>query len=247
VPARSPLAPGVRGVVRHILALLPQLKLLLEQLKQSERRLDRLLQRCAQKSRDACQSSLSARPQNEHSDVEILRSLPGVGRIVCATVLAEAHGVLLQDNRSTLRALGGIAPVTRRSGKAYPVVERRRACNRRVANAFSHCGRTAVQHDLVCRQHYARLRRRGHGHARAVRGVVDRLLDVALQMLKHRTLYDPARRRPLHTVKLLKEEQPPVCADAGSGIGNEASTSCAPGTQKQTTQGDVLARQLTLD
>jgi hypothetical protein len=31
-------------VVRHILALLPQLKLLLEQLKQSERRLDRLLQ-----------------------------------------------------------------------------------------------------------------------------------------------------------------------------------------------------------
>jgi hypothetical protein len=39
-----PLAPGVRGVVRHILALLPQLKLLLEQLKQSERRLDRLLQ-----------------------------------------------------------------------------------------------------------------------------------------------------------------------------------------------------------
>jgi hypothetical protein len=65
-------------------------------------------------------------------------------------------------------------------------------------------------------------------------------------MLKHRTLYDSARRRPLYAVKFLKE-QPPVCADAGSGIGNEASTSCAPGTQKQTTQGDVLARQLTLD
>ncbi|MBI5261904.1 MAG: IS110 family transposase [Bradyrhizobium sp.] len=187
-------ADGVReGVVRRIESLLPQLRAVMAQLKESQRNIDRLLDRCGQADTEDV-SSGQDRPPDEHSDVAILRSLPGVGRIVSAAVLAEAHAVLLHGERSTLRALGGIAPVTKRSGKSLLVVQRRRACNPRLSNAFYHWGRTAVQHDEHCRQHYARLRQRGHGHARAIRGVVDRLLDVLLRMLKDRTLYDANRR-----------------------------------------------------
>ncbi len=38
---------------------------------------------------------------------------------------------------------------------------------------------------------YAALRARGHGHARALRSVADRLLAVACAMLRNQTLYDP--------------------------------------------------------
>jgi transposase len=196
------VAGGVReGVARRIESLLPQLRPLMAQLKQSNRTLERLLDRCAQAD-SAQQPSGQDRPRDEHSDVAILRSLPGVGRIVSAAVFAEAHGVLLQRDASTLRTLGGVAPVTKRSGKSLLLIQRRRACNARLSNAFYHWGRTAVQHDEHCRQHYARLRQRGHGHARAVRGVVDRLLDVLVRMLKDRTLYDAHRRAAAQLVEV---------------------------------------------
>ena len=42
-------------------------------------------------------------------DVEILSSIPGVGRIVLATLLAEASDVLLLRDYNALRALCGAA------------------------------------------------------------------------------------------------------------------------------------------
>ena len=50
-------------------------------------------------------------------DVTILRSLPGVGRIVLATLLGEAAEPLRKRDYHALRTLSGVAPVTRRSGK----------------------------------------------------------------------------------------------------------------------------------
>ena len=130
----------------------------------------------------------------EHRDVTILRSLPGVGRRVAATVLAEASQLLAARDYQTLRAYGGSAPVTRRSGKTI-VVLRRLACNTRLRNALYHWARVSIQVDAYCRAHYDRLRQRGHSHARALRGVVDRSLAVLMVMLTSRTLYDPAQRR----------------------------------------------------
>jgi transposase IS116/IS110/IS902 family protein len=87
--------------------------------------------------------------------------------------------------------LCGSAPVTRRSGKSRIVV-RRHACNRRLSNAAYNWARVAVQHDPTSRAKHDALRARGHGHARALRSVVDRLLNVACAMLETRTLFDPS-------------------------------------------------------
>ncbi len=51
--------------------------------------------------------------------------------------------------------------------------------------------RIAVLRDPHSKEHYDRLRARGHSHARALRGVMDR---IAMAMLRDRTLYDPSRR-----------------------------------------------------
>ena len=122
----------------------------------------------------------------------ILRSLPGIGRINLATLLAEAPEPLKRRDYHALRTLSGVAPVTRRSGK-HTLVLRRLACHRRLSDAVYHWARVAIQHDPNSRHRYAALRHRGHSHGRALRGVGDRLLAVACAMLTNRTLFDPTR------------------------------------------------------
>ena len=121
----------------------------------------------------------------------ILRTLPGVGRIVLATLLAEAWEPLRQRDYHALRTLCGVAPVTKRSGKRCVVIMRQ-ACHMRLRTTVYHWSRTAIQHDERCRRRYAELRKRGHSHGRALRTVADRLLAVACAMLRTHTAFDPA-------------------------------------------------------
>jgi transposase len=177
------VAPGtVEAASEHIGVLLPRLQLVHNQRTRCEHRLDALLAAAA----------ASDEPQ-EHRDVTILRSLPGVGRVVAATMLAEASQPLAARDYQTLRAHAGVAPVTRQSGKSRHVVMRR-SCNQRLREAVFHWARNSIRLDAGCRRHYARLRQR-HGHARALRGVADRLIGVLIAMLTTRTLYDSTRRR----------------------------------------------------
>jgi transposase len=85
--------------------------------------------------------------------------------------------------------MSGQAPVTRQSGKSR-LVQRRYACNRRLAEALYHWSRVAMQHDPVSRQRYVALRQRGKSHGRALRGLGDRLLLVACTLLERGCLYD---------------------------------------------------------
>ena len=130
------------------------------------------------------------------SDLEILRSLPGVGLIIAGTLLAEAAPLLRQRDGTTLRAYGGPAPITRRSGKSWVVVMRR-GCSDRLRNAFYHWARVSTVADANARAYYAELRARGHTHGRALRSVSDRWIRILMAMLRDRTLYSadhaPAR------------------------------------------------------
>jgi transposase len=178
-----PVAPGTfEAVDAHLTVLLPQLRLVHDQRHRVvAARIDRVLGELAKEE-----------SQGEHRDVTILRSLPGVGRLVAATVLAEAARPLAERDYQTLRTQAGVAPVTRQSGKKAAVTIRW-ACNGRLRTALYHWARVSVQVDARCRAHYDRLRQRGHSHARALRGVIDRTLAVLMAMLASRTLYDPKR------------------------------------------------------
>ena len=166
----------------HIATLTARIRLVNRQIRQAYQQLDTLTDRLA--------PSEQAEPgQARQHDVEILASLPGVGRIVLATLLAEAFDALQRRDYAALRSLTGVAPVTKRSGKSCIVV-RRQACHDRLANAMYHWARVAVQHDARSREKYAALRSRGHSHGRALRSVADRLLNVACAMLKTGTTFN---------------------------------------------------------
>jgi len=178
------LAPGTADAASEMcLLLITRLRLVNQQKIQIAKRIETIL------------DQLTANPaKGGHRDVELLRSLPGVGRIIAATMLAEASQPLAKRDYHALRAYGGIAPVTRQSGRKV-LVQMRYACNPRLRNVLYHWSRISVQHDERSRQQYHRLRRSGHSHGRALRGVADRLLAMLIAMLKEQTLYDPERRR----------------------------------------------------
>lgn len=176
-----PVAEGVaEAASAHIRSLIGRLHLVNREQRDAERKLDVL---CA-----ALESS-------EQHDVAILRSLPGIGRINLATLLAEASGPLSRRDYPALRTLSGVAPVTKRSGKTCIVVMRF-AAHARLRNTVYHWARVAIQHDPKSRRRYTALRQRGHSHGRAIRGVADRLLNVACVLLQRQTLFDPAHGQP---------------------------------------------------
>lgn len=186
---RLRVAAGVaEAVATRIASLVPQLLLVHQQRAAAERQIDRLLETLA--TADASEGE-----PHEHRDVEILRSLPGVGRMVTATMLAEVSGPLADRDYGTLRTYAGAAPVTKRSGKRVCLVQMRYACNTRLRQALYHWARTSIQHDAAARAYYEALRARGHQHARALRSVADRWLRILVAMLTTRTLYDPSRLR----------------------------------------------------
>ena len=187
---RTPLAvaAGTTEAARaHIESLVARLVLIKRQIKAAHRRLDEL---CAQ-----LEAEDGPGQPFEQRDLAILRSLPGVGRIVQATLLAEAPELVRRRDYEALRTLGGIAPVTRRSGKSCIVI-RRLACNKRLSNALFHCAKAAAQHDPLSRQRYEALRQRGHSQGRALRSVADRMLYVLCTLLRRQTLFDPDHARP---------------------------------------------------
>jgi transposase len=181
--------PGVLEAVRtHLSLLLPQIRVLADQRKRCAAHLEALLQELeTQPAADG--------ESREHRDVTFLRSLPGVGRKVLATMLAEASRPLADRDYRTLRLWAGTAPVTSWSGKqrAHPFVRMRYACNHRIRQAAYHWSRISLRCDPASRAYYQRLRQRGHRHARALRSVADRLFRILIAMLKAGTVYDPSR------------------------------------------------------
>jgi len=178
------LAPGAaEAASEHVLVLLPLLRLLHRQEAQVEQRIESLLE----------ELSAPEGESNEHRDAAILLSLPGVGRKVAATVLSEAYQAIAERDYHSFRQQGGIAPVTRSSGKKKLVLMRY-ACNQRLRDAMHHWAMGSMMKDPRSKQQYQKMRADEQNHSRALRGLGDRLIDVLFSMLRQRVLYDPQRR-----------------------------------------------------
>jgi transposase len=187
-------APGVvDAVAAHLQLLLPRVELIAAQRREAERQLQRWL--------EVLETEMPpVGDQREHSDVAIVRSMPGIGTRVAARMLAEASQPLVTRAYHVLRSHMGLAPVTKQSGRRR-TVSMRYACNRRLRDAAYHWGRVGLQHNPAARAYYATLRARGHSHGRALRSVADRLLRILITLLERGQLFDPAygQLRPVDT------------------------------------------------
>lgn len=208
------VAPGAaEAASHHVRLLLPRLQLVREQLRLCVHQLDELLGDLEEPPPEggAVEANPSAHAEGADSaeepgssacatpprptDAAIVSSIPGVGRIVAATLLSEAAGPVAARDLTALRTRCGTAPVTKRTGKQkHGHVHMRYACQARLRDALHHWSANYINHDERGRRHYDAMRARGHSHARALRGVADRLLSLLVTMLRDGTEYDPSRR-----------------------------------------------------
>jgi len=181
-PALS-VAPGVvEAASRHMRTLLPVVRSLRAARAECDRRIGELLEELKGKEEQ----------EGQYRDAAIIDSMPGVGRVILAAILAEASQAIAERDEGRLRADLGVAPVTRRSGKSIVHV-RRYACNGWLRDAGYWWGMVAIVKDAGSKARYRAARARGQTHARALRCVVERLVRILMAMLREGTLYDATR------------------------------------------------------
>jgi transposase len=169
-----------------MLLLLPQILLLDQQVKDVGRTIKQLLRML---------STETTIMPDARQDVDLMLSISGIGPGIAATIYGEASRLIRDRDYHALRCYAGTAPVTKQSAKRK-TVNMRHACSSRLRQAMHHWANRSIICDPRSRQHYDQLRAAGHHHARAVRGLADRLLGLLLAMLKNGERYDSTRRMP---------------------------------------------------
>lgn len=120
---------------------------------------------------------------------DLLRSVPGVGPVLCATLLAGLPE-LGRLNRREIAALVGIAPINRDSG----TMRGRRTVwgGRAHLRAALYMGTlVGVRYNPVLRPLYRRLLERGKAKKVALVACMRKLITILNAMLKHRTHWSP--------------------------------------------------------
>ena len=144
-----------------------------------------------------------------HPDGKVVTPLFRSGRICAAMILAE-----LGDDRARfvsadhLAAEGGVAPVTRESGK-HRAVSFRWACNKRLRAALTTLADSTRHTNPWATAIYQRARDRGCDHPHAIRILARAWCRVIWQCWQQRVAYDPAKHRAarqLTTLRLVDKE-----------------------------------------
>jgi transposase len=113
---------------------------------------------------------------------KLLLTVPGVGLIVAATLIAELPE-LGRLSRRKIAALVGVAPFPNESGdrKGYRSI---RGGRDEVRQALFNCARVAIMHNPVAKAFYERLRARGKPHKVAIVATMRKLLTILNAILK---------------------------------------------------------------
>jgi transposase len=131
-----------------------------------------------------------------HPDHQLITSIPGLGELTGARVLAE-----IGDDRSRfadargLKAYAGAAPVTRAGGKSRQVLARK-VKNQRPAAVGYIWAFAALTASPGARTHYDRRRHAGDYHAAAQRNLFNRLLGMLHYCLATNQLYSEHQAFP---------------------------------------------------
>ena len=173
----------IESHVARVLVLIARLKLAQIQIVTIERQI-----------RTAVAARVKSEEKTERRDLTILLSLPGFGSLTVATAFGESGDAFERRDYNALRSIGGAAPVTKQSGGTRYVVMRQ-VCQPRLRVALHLAALQAIRIDPKFRDLYLRARARGQTVGRAIRNIADRLLFLAVQLLKKTQLYDIGLRQ----------------------------------------------------
>jgi transposase len=125
----------------------------------------------------------------QHADAAILESLPGLGPVLGARVLAEfGDDPARYLDTKARKAYAGTAPITRASGTRHTALARV-APNRHLADACYRWAYASLRASPGGRGYYDAHRARGQTHHQALRVLANRLVGILHGCLTRREVY----------------------------------------------------------
>jgi transposase len=128
-----------------------------------------------------------------HPDGALIRSLPGMGAILAAELIAEAGDISRFRSAAALASAAGLAPVLRQSGKSRHL-QRPGYANTRLKRVFYQSAFCSLA-DPLSRAFYQRKRREGKRHHQAIIALARRRIDVLCAILASRRPFSPTHRK----------------------------------------------------
>jgi transposase len=126
---------------------------------------------------------------DRHPEAALIRSLPGMGVVLTAELIAEAGDLSRFHSADALAAAAGIAPVLRQSGKTR-FLRRPSGGNKALKRVFYQSAFCSLAHP-DSRAFYDRKRREGKRHHQAVIALARRRINVLWAMLQNRQAFQP--------------------------------------------------------
>jgi transposase len=165
-------------------------KSVITSIKRSLRWIAKLIQ-----SIEACMDKLIGEHQPANRRVEILESVPGIGRTTAATLAAQLPE-LGSLSRQAVAALVGVAPFSNDSGE-HRGKRTIRGGRVEVRNALYMAALVAAQHNPVIREDYQRLIKAGKPPKVALVAAMRKLLTILNAMVREdKTWAAPAQKKP---------------------------------------------------
>ena len=122
-----------------------------------------------------------------HPDAALIRSLPGMGAVLTAELIAEAGNLARFRSADALASAAGMAPVLRQSGRTR-FLRRPNGGNKGLKRVFYQSAFCSLNHD-DSRAFHQRKRREGKRHHQAIIALARRRVNVLWAVLHSRTTF----------------------------------------------------------
>lgn len=127
-----------------------------------------------------------------HRNAEVIASMPGIGILLGAELLAATGGDMdVFASADRLAAFAGVSPVPRDSGKASGNLHRSTRYSRRLQRVFYTSALISIRCCDESRRFYDRKRAEGKRHSQAVMALARRRVNVLWALLRDGRCYHP--------------------------------------------------------
>lgn len=134
-----------------------------------------------------------------HPQAEIIESLPGMGPILGAELIAAAGDLAGYANSGRLASAAGLVPVPRDSGRRTGNLHRPMRYSRKLRRVFYLSASAAMMREGPNRDYYLKKRGEGLGHIQALIALARRRVDVLWALLRDNRPFEitPPLREPM--------------------------------------------------
>jgi len=130
------------------------------------------------------------------SEIQLLRSIPGIGRISSHLLLAEIGNIKRFKNKERLCSFAGICPRIYCSGEVDKRGHISKAGNAYIRWILTECAHIAIRHSPGLKRIFLRVQRK-HGGKVAVIAVARRMLEIVFNVLSRKEVFSEVKAFPM--------------------------------------------------